>query len=98
MNIRHEESSRPESFNAGNMEVRTIEPDFPQDLQLISAAQDGQDVVTSVFVVEFPQSGRFFFPDFRPEQSIQQVLGAEILDGLAAIFLHGDRTDEEFVL
>src|SRR5438309_9836703 len=45
MNVRHEESFRPKGFNASNMEVRTIEPDFPQDFQLIATAQDGQNVV-----------------------------------------------------
>ena len=80
------------------MQVRAVKPNFSQHFHLIAAAQNGQDIVPGVLVVELPQRHGFFLADFRPEQGVQKVLRPQILDGLAAGPLDGHRPNEELFL
>src|SRR4029077_12407151 len=63
----------------------------------ISAAQDGQEIVSRGFIIELLKKHNFFFADLGPQQSVEQMLRAQVLNRLVAGTLQGNRTDKKFV-
>ena len=64
---------------------------------MIAAAQDGEHIVARAFFVELFEQHGFFFANFGPQKRVQQMLRAQIFDGLAGGALDGHRANQEFI-
>ena len=80
------------------MQVRAIKPDFAQNFRLVSAAKNGQHVVTRGLVIGFFEQRHFFLANFRPQQRFDEMLRAKIFDGLVTCMIQGNGSHEEFIL
>ena len=71
---------------------------MPRYLRVRSAAQNSQDIVAAGLRVELLEESCLARRDFRPEDGVHQVLGAQVLDGFLGRSLEICRSDDEFVL
>src|SRR5690348_11477689 len=98
MNVREKDPFWPVMLQADDIQVRAAEPDLAQNLHLVTAPQDRENVVASRFVVEFLEKHLFLLLNLGPQEGLEQMLRPEVFQRLRAVPLDADLSHQELIL
>src|ERR1700687_842426 len=96
-NIGEKSALWPVGLQADKVKIGAIEPDFAEYFGLVAAAKHGENVVARGLIVKFLGEGDLFFANFGPKESIDEMLRTKIFNGLGALAVQGNGSNEKFI-